>query len=152
MTWYGVLKLLHVLSVIIWIGGSVAIVMLLTRLARAGDRATVAALVPAIQGLMQVMAGPAAGIVLVTGIAMVWIGKLGWGTLWVSAGFAGVILLGAFGGVVMQKRVMALKDIASAPGETAALAAAGARVRQASYVFIAIVVAIIAVMVLKPTR
>lgn len=150
MTWYGVLKLLHVLSAIIWIGGGAAFATLTARLVRASDRATLSAMLPQVTQYMQTMAGPASGVVLLTGIAMVIVGHVGFGTLWVSLGFAGIVVHGLFGGLVMRKRMMALAAAVSSTGDDA-LAQAGARLRAANVAYLTIMALIIAVMVLKPT-
>jgi len=46
MGWYGILKVVHVLSVVVWIGGATALAAVTARLIRARDRATLAALLP----------------------------------------------------------------------------------------------------------
>lgn len=152
MTWYGVLKVVHLLSAVVWIGGGGAFAMVTARLVRAGDRATLTVLLPLVTRYMQTIAGPASGLVLVTGIAMVVVGKIGFAPLWVSLGFAGIIVHGLFGGLVMRKRMAGLMQAVSATsGGDAALAQAGARLRMANVVYLLIMTSIVAVMVLKPT-
>jgi len=152
MTWYGVLKVVHVLSTVVWIGGGTAFAMVTARLVRASDRATLNALLPQVTRYMQTMAGPASGLVLVTGIAMVIVAKIGFGTLWISLGFAGIIVHGVFGGLVMRKRMAGLMQAVSGTSAgDAALAQAGARLRMANIVYLLIMASIVAVMVLKPT-
>jgi len=150
MSWYGVLKVAHVLSAIVWIGGGAALSILMARLLRAGDRATLAPVIPQLTRTMQAIGGPAAGLVLLTGIAMVLVGRMTFRSLWIGLGFGGIIVLGAFGGLVMSKRLATLAQ-AVASGDDAALAHAGSRARRASMLLLAIMGSIVAVMILKPT-
>jgi len=150
MNWYGVLKVAHVLSAIVWIGGGAAFSILMARLLRAGDRATLAPVLPQLTRTMQAIGGPAAGLVLLTGIAMVVVGRLTFRSLWIGLGFGGIIVLGAFGGLVMSKRLATLEQ-AVASGDDAALALAGSRARRASILLLAIMSSIVVVMILKPT-
>jgi hypothetical protein len=121
----------------------------MARLLRAGDRAALAPVLPQLTRTMQAIGGPAAGLVLVTGIAMVLVGRLTFRSLWIGLGFGGIVVLGAFGGLVMSKR-LAILEQAVASGDDAALAEAGSRVRQASTLLLAIMGSIVAVMILKP--
>ncbi len=150
MNWYGVLKVAHVLSAIVWIGGGAALSFLMARLLRSGDRATLAPVIPQLTRTMQAIAGPAAGLLLVTGIAMVLVGRMTFRSLWIGLGFGGIILLGAYGGLVMSKRLTALEKAVSG-GNDVDLARAGSQVRQASTLLLAIMASIVVVMILKPT-
>jgi uncharacterized membrane protein len=150
MSWYGVLKVAHVLSAIVWIGGGAALSILMARLLRAGDRATLKPVIPQLTRTMQAIGGPAAGLVLLTGVAMVLVGRLTFKSLWIGLGVGGIVLLGAYGGLVMSKRLAALERAVSS-GDDAALAQAGSRARQASMLLIAIMGSIVVVMILKPT-
>ena len=96
MSWYGILKVVHVLSAIVWMGGAVALTVVLVRLLAMRDRATLAQLVPQIARFMASVGGPASG-------------------------------------------------------DDAALASAGAKVRQSSIILISIMTVIVAAMVLKPS-
>jgi uncharacterized membrane protein len=150
MNWYGVLKVAHVLSAIVWIGGGAALSILMARLLRGVDRAALAPVIPQLTRTMQAIAGPAAGLLLLTGVAMVLVGRMNFRSLWIGLGFGGIILLGAFGGLVMSRRLATLEQ-AVASGDDTELAQAGARVRQASTVLLAIMGSIVVVMILKPT-
>jgi uncharacterized membrane protein len=150
MNWYGILKLLHVLSAIVWMGGGIALTIVLLRVLGTRDRATLAQLVPQVAKFMGSVGGPASGLLLLTGIAMVFAGKLTFKAPWIGLGFGGIIVLGAYGGLVMSKRMEALERAAKG-GDDAVLAGAGAKVRQSSMILISIMAAIVAVMVLKPT-
>jgi uncharacterized membrane protein len=150
MNWYGILKVVHVLSAIVWMGGGVALTVVLFRILGTRDRGTLAQFVPQVARYMASVGGPASGLLLVSGIAMVLVMKLSFKALWISLGFGGIILLGAYGGLVMSKRIVALEQAAQA-GDDATLAGAAAKVRQSSIILISIMAAVVAVMVLKPT-
>jgi uncharacterized membrane protein len=150
MSWYGILKLVHILSATAWIGGGAAFAVVLTRLVRSRDRATLASMIPQVTRYNQTMAGPASGLVLLSGIAMVLVGRMGFGSLWIRLGFTGFVLYGLFGGLVMQRRVAALAR-AVATDDDAAMTVAGSRMRQANVIYLLLLASIITVMVLKRT-
>ena len=150
MNWYGWLKVVHVLSAIVWIGGGAALMVVLLRLTQSRDRATLKAFVPQVSRYMGSIGGPSSGILLLTGIAMVLVAHMTFKSLWISLGILGVIALGAFGGLVMAKRVVALEQ-AVATGDDTSLAAAGSKVRQGAIIVLSIMAAVVVIMVLKPT-
>lgn len=150
MNWYAILKVVHVLAAIVWMGGGVALTVVLLRLVRATERAALAQMVPQTARFMASVGGPASGLLLLSGIAMVFVGHMSFKALWIALGFGGIIVLGAYGGLVMSKRMAALEQAVKV-ADDATLARAGAKVRQSSFVLISIMAAIVAVMVLKPT-
>jgi uncharacterized membrane protein len=150
MNWYGILKLLHVLSAIVWIGGGLALSLMMFRLLATHDRAVLGPVLPQITAYMQRLGGPSAGLLLLTGIGMVLVGHMTFKSLWISLGILGLVVLGAFGGLVMSRRMAALEQ-SVASGSDAAIDAAAAGVRQATIVLFVIMVAIVGIMVLKPT-
>jgi uncharacterized membrane protein len=152
MTLYAVLKFLHVLSVVVWIGGATALAMIVSRVVRGRDRATLAALLPHSIAYGQRMAGPSSILVLITGIALVAIGKFGFNTFWVAWGFAGVLVHFIVGTTLLRRRTMALMQLVSAsPQEDVRITEAGARLRSANILYLLIMYSVIAAMVLKPT-
>src|SRR5437868_14109656 len=88
---YGLLKLVHVLSVVVWIGGVTALWTVAPKLGRGGNRAGLATVLPMATRYGQTMAGPASLPVLVTGIVRVIVGRLR-GPVWAKGGFAGMLL------------------------------------------------------------
>jgi uncharacterized membrane protein len=151
--WYGVLKVVHVLAVVVWIGGATALAMIVARLARTRDRAALASLLAASMRYGQMVAGPSSGLVLLTGIAMVIVGKLGFQSLWISWGFAGILVHFIFGATILRTRAMALAQAVSAtPADEARIDAAAARLRVANAIYLLVMTSVIVVMVLKPTR
>jgi uncharacterized membrane protein len=147
---YGILKVLHVLAVILWLGGGTALFVITARLLKARDRTALATLLPQTARFGPTIGGPASLLVLLTGIAMVIVGRLGFDPLWVSWGFAGILVHFLFGIVVMRKIAQALGQ-AVGSGDDRLIAAAGARWRVASTVYLLIMTSVIIVMVMKPT-
>jgi hypothetical protein len=98
------------------------------------------------------MGGPSSILVLLTGIAMGIVGKIGFRPLWVSWGFFGILLHFVFGAVVMRKRTMNLAAALSAtPADDTRVAEAGRSVRVGTLIYLLIMTSVIVVMVLKPT-
>ena len=149
---YGLLKTLHVLSVIAWIGGVTAVWTIGLRLGRAGNRDGLTTLLPLLARYGQRMAGPSSILVLITGIAMVVIGRLG-GPLWVIWGMIGIVLHFILGATLIRRNWMELGRLASAnPADDARMAAILRRTTLTNWVYLLLMVSVIVVMVLKPTR
>ena len=152
LNWYAVLKYVHVLSVVIWIGGLTGLVIATWKIAREKDRALLATLLKQTNAYAQGVAGPAAGFVLLTGLTMVWLGHIGFHTFWVWFGYAGVLVQAVMGGFVIRKRAMELLALASVPsGDDVAFAAASRRLRNAQVIYLILFAIVIAGMVIKPT-
>jgi uncharacterized membrane protein len=149
---YGLLKIVHILAVVIWIGGGAALATIMAQMAKARDRAGLAALLPQAARFGPKVGGPASGVVLLTGIALVIVGKIGFAALWVSLGFAGIVVHALYGGLVMRNRSMAFAQAVTAqPADDERIARESGRFRLASAVYLLLMTAVIAVMVLKPT-
>jgi uncharacterized membrane protein len=149
---YGLLKFLHVLSVIIWVGGITGLAVVTWRVARERNRMALAALLRQSTAFGQGIVGPASGIVLLSGLAMVRLSHIGFGTFWVWWGYGGIAVHGFTGGIFLRKRVAALSEIASAQsGDDAALISAARRLWTTQLVYLLILATVVAVMILKPT-
>jgi uncharacterized membrane protein len=150
--WYAILKVVHVLSVVVWIGGAIAFFGITARLVRARDRITLGAYLPQAGRYGHVIGAPASLLVLLTGIAMVLVGHIGFRPLWVSWGFAGILLHFVFGAAVMRKRTMSLAAAVTAtPSDETRIAAAGRSLRTATTIYLLILISVIVVMVVRPT-
>ena len=150
MNLYGVLKLLHVLSVVMWIGGVAALWTITLRLARAGDDAGVAKLLPVGMRYGQRVVGPASGIVLITGVWMAIITQV-YRQPFVAVGMIGILLHFILGATVVRRSWMSLGQLVSASTrDESAIAAATTRVTTWSWIYLLIMITVIAFMVLKP--
>lgn len=148
---YGLLKLVHVLSVIIWIGGVTALWTVAMRFGRSANRAGLDMILPMSVRYGQTMAGPASLLVLVTGIAMVIVGRLG-SPLWVQFGFIGILVHFVLGATLMRRNWAELGRVAaSSPLDETRLATVLRRTRLTNWVYLLLMLSVIAVMVLKPT-
>ena len=149
---YSVLKFLHVISVVVWLGGVVALSVLTWRLRGDRNRELLRTALPQLANYGQMMIGPSSGIVLLTGLAMVGMAKIGFGTFWVLWGFAGVVLHTFLGVVVIRRRTMKLAQLAgSKEADDATLAAASRGLWQAQLLYMLILASVVWAMVLKPT-
>jgi hypothetical protein len=149
---YNILKFLHVVSVIVWVGGATAVSVLTWRLRGEGNREILKGLFPQLMNFGQKIIAPTAGIVLLTGLAMVGIGRIGFSTFWVLWGFAGIVLHTFMGAVIIRKRTMKLGQLSAAnTGDQAALVAASRSLWQAQLLYLLILASVVWAMVLKPT-
>ena len=150
LTLYGLLKTLHVLSVVVWVGGVAALWTVTVRLGRAGNRAGVAALLPSAMRYGQRVAGPAALVVLATGIVMSVVGHLG-GPLWVQIGFVGIVLQIVLGATIVRRNWSELGRLVSASSaDDVRFDAVVRRTSLTNWVYLLIMLVIIGAMVLKP--
>ena len=149
---YGVLKFLHVLSVIFWIGGVTSVAMLTWRVARERNRPALNAMLKQAIAYGQWIVGPASGIVLLTGLTMVGAWHLGFTTLWVLWGFGGVIVQALLGGFLLRQRGAELARVAADPSaDDTALIGAAQRLWRTQLLYLALLATVVAAMVLKPT-
>lgn len=152
MNAYGWLKFLHVLSVIVWLGGITALAVVTWRVARERDRAALVVLLQQSTTFGQWIVGPASGVVLLTGLAMVGLGRIGFGSFWVLWGYGGIAVHGFAGGVFLRKRVASLSQIAAAtPGDDVALINAARALWTTQLVYLLLLATVVATMILKPT-
>jgi uncharacterized membrane protein len=149
---YNVLKFIHVLSVIAWIGGVACLSVLTWRVRRERNRTILAALLRQSSVYGQMVAGPGSGLVLLTGLGMVGMAGIGFGTFWVLWGFGGILLHFLLGAVVIRKRTAELTALASADGgdERTLMEAAG-RLWTVQLIYLAVMASVVWAMVLKPT-
>jgi hypothetical protein len=152
LNWYAVLKYIHVLSVVVWIGGLTGLSIATWGIVKARDRAMLTALVTQTNVYVQRVAGPAAGFALLSGLAMVWLGRIGFNTFWVWFGYAGVLVQVVVGGFLVRKRALELVTLLSAPsGDDAVVAGAARRLRNIQMTYLILFAIVIAGMVIKPT-
>src|ERR1700738_2139745 len=104
---YGVLKFLHVLSVVVWVGGVAALSLVAWRLRNERNREALTALVRQASWFGERVAGPASFVVLLTGPMMVGMAHIGFGTFWVLWGFAGLTAHFWIGATVLRERTSA---------------------------------------------
>lgn len=119
---YTTLKFIHVMAAIVWLGASFALVRVLSGMVRAQDYAGTVSLSRQTDVLGKRIFGPAAGVTLIAGVAMVVVGGLSWTTPWILMGLGGVVLSFVFGGFLGERSSSALR--AALPADSTATAAA----------------------------
>ena len=85
-TVFNLFKFLHVVAVIIWIGGAVTLSILNVRVRRTGDRSALASLGQQSAVLGRTLIGPAVASALVTGLVMIADAGIAFTTLWGALG------------------------------------------------------------------
>jgi uncharacterized membrane protein len=85
-SWYLLWKALHVLSVLIWVGGGFALTLLVLRTERSGDENRLLDLGDHANWIGSNVFAPSSLLVLATGIAMTIDGDLDWGQFWIIFG------------------------------------------------------------------
>jgi uncharacterized membrane protein len=149
-TLYNFLKFLHVLGVVVWLGGLLTMLMLSTRFARSRDPAVMRALSEQGRFLGAAFFGPAAGITLITGIALVMVGHLSFGLLWISWGMTGVILSLIVGGAMVGRMAAQLtKRIEAGQANAADIAATQRKIVSLNLVNLVILVSVLFAMIFK---
>jgi uncharacterized membrane protein len=150
MNSYGILKVIHVLAVIVWVGGAVMANLLIWRVARAGDRAALTMLMGHMRNVGRSTTGPASIVTLLSGIGMMLVGQLNHTALWIQLGFGGIVLHFLFGPFLLRRAGMELYAALSG-GDESRFAAARQRVDRLNAAYLAMLVIVVGVMVLKPT-
>jgi uncharacterized membrane protein len=149
---YNLLKFVHVLSVIVWIGGITTLSVLVWRLRNERNREVVSIVLNQASFYAQRFVGSTSGLVLLTGLAMVGVAKIPFSTLWVMWGLGGVLVHFVFGAMILRKRMMALGQLyGSSTADEGSLAAASSRLWHAQLLYLLILASVVGAMVLKPT-
>ena len=149
MNAYNILKLVHVLSVIVWVGAALTSNLLVWRVARAGDRQALTMLMRHLTGIGRGMVGPASVLTLLSGIGMMMTGQLSSGAFWIQWGFGGIVVHFLFGPILLRRAGMELMASLSG-GDDARFAAARSRVSRLNAIYLAVLVSVVGMMVLKP--
>lgn len=148
MDFYTIFKFLHVLAAMAWFGGG-AVMLLQGMLAiRQGDEESLMRVAGGMGSLAMLWFLPAAGLTLLFGLVTVLLGNL-WGEAWVILGLIGA--LASFVGGHFFLRPMAENAAALiAEGKVSEAAVYGGRMIRLASVDYASIIAIVALMVLKP--
>ena len=148
-TWYLVLKFIHILAAIVAVGSNVTYGVWNVRAAR--DPSHLGFALKGIKFLDDRIANPAYGVLLLTGLIMMFAGSFGF-KLWIIIAlvlFAAVVVLGvAFYSPLLKNQIRLVDAGETASPEYARLAALGARFGPGLGI---IVVVILVMMVFKPS-
>lgn len=150
MNTYLWLKLVHVLAAITAVGTNLTYFVWLTSVRRSSEHS--AYVLNGIRRLDARVANPAYVVLPITGILMVLDADLGFTTLWIASGIVLYVAMGAFGGIFFSpalRRQVALAE--HDPVDEAAYERAAQRTTVTGIITVAIIVAIVFMMVMKPT-
>ena len=149
---YNVLKFIHVASIAVWFGGLVTLLTVNRLLIRAGDTAATQAIGRQGQGISMRLFLPAVLVTLITGIGMVQVGQLGFGTLWIVWGTIGLVV-SMFIGTVLTGGAARKLAARAARGEVdaAGIARVQRRILTVAIVNMLLLLSIIWAMVAKPS-
>ena len=148
---YGVLKTVHVLAAVTWVGGSITMNLLGTRIATTNDGQRMAVFGRDAAWVGNVVYLPASVVVLVFGVLAVLEGDWSFGDPWVSIGLAGVLVTALTGSLFFGpelKRIAALAE-SEGPDDTQVMQRT-ARLVRLGRVDLVVLLVVVVVMVLKP--
>jgi uncharacterized membrane protein len=147
--WYLLLKLLHVLAAIVAVGANVTYSVWIATGSR--DPKMLAFALRGVKVIDDRIANPAYGLLLITGVAMVLVGRMPITTPWLLVAlvlYVAVVLVGLLGYTpTLKKQIQLLDSSGPASGPYKAAAATG---KVLGVVLAVLVVAIIFFMVVKP--
>jgi uncharacterized membrane protein len=106
-------KFLHILAVIVWVGGVLTVNVLQVLTGRGHDRAAQASLLRLSDLYGRAVIAPAAALTLVTGLVRVEQINVGFGTFWVAWGIAAIVLSLALGATLIRVTNAELRRIAA---------------------------------------
>lgn len=113
---YLTLKLIHIVSAIVWVGAAFTFLVMDMRAARARDHDTQRVLLDNGEAFGKTVFGPAAIVTLLAGVGMVLVGDLSFGAPWIGIGFAGIASSIVIGAVPVQRAVKELRARVAAAG------------------------------------
>ena len=148
---YNWLKFIHVVAVILWIGGMVMLLLLNRAFARVNDQAAARAVGQQGGALSMKLFLPAFLVTFVTGIGMVQVGDLSFGAPWISWGMTGALLSMIIGGLFTGRNARKLgQQIARGEIDPPAIAAAQRKILIFAVLNLLLLLSIVWVMVFKP--
>ena len=118
-SWYATFKAVHVGFAAIWIGGGFLLTVLGLVAERQNDPVELAAVARQAAMVGQKLFSPAAGIVLLAGIAMMINTNWGWGHFWITVGLLGFASSFVTGIAVLAPRSKRLHELMDTAGPNA---------------------------------
>ena len=150
-TLYTLLKFLHIVGAIGWIGGYVNFSILSTRAAHETDPAVVAAMTRLMRLNGMLLIGPASGLTLLAGIAMIAVSGLG-APLWVIWGFTAIIVSVALGAILIRRTNEKVHEVTeAAEPDDARLSVLQRRLMVLNIINVLVLLSAVWAMVFKPT-
>jgi len=149
---FNLFKFLHIVASIVWIGGTFTLVVINTRLSRSQNWPAVQALSEQGAFYGRAILGPAAGLTLIAGIVAAIYMRVSFGALWITWGFAGIILSMVLGMVFIRRTTADIIQLTTtANPDQAALTALQGRLANLNLINLLLLLSVVAAMVFKPT-
>lgn len=111
-----VLLTLHILASAIWIGAALALQVIAARVRPSTPDAVVTEFAVDAEAIGKTLFGPAAVVLLLTGVALVEREHLGWTDAWVLLGIGALAVAGAIGGALFIPEGRRIAELAREPG------------------------------------
>ncbi|WP_315924641.1 DUF2269 family protein [Mesorhizobium sp. SP-1A] len=150
MDWYSIVKFLHIVCALIWVGGGFTLMLLAARAERAGNIESMLQAMRATGELGNRLFAPLSLATLAFGLVMCgfW---AGFSELWIVIGLAGYFVTFSVGMLVFKPTADRMGRMIAKDGLTPAALAQGRRILSAARFDYSVMLVIIADMVLKPT-
>ncbi|MDQ3569510.1 MAG: DUF2269 family protein [Actinomycetota bacterium] len=148
---YELLLFVHIVAVVVWVGGSFTMQVLSSRVRRSGDAAHRAAFGEEMEWIGSKVFTPASGIVLLFGILLVINGNWGWGEPWVGAGLLIWLVSTVIGAAFFGPELGRIGQLAAAEGpDSPAVNARVERLLLVARIDLALLILAILLMATKP--
>ena len=150
MDWYSIVKFLHIVSAVLWVGGGFVLFLLGVLAERAGNIEDKLQAMRASGQLGGRFFAPMSMLTLVFGLVMCgfWVG---FGELWIVIGLVGYATTFSIGMLIFKPTGERMGAMIAKDGVTPAVLAIGQRMMNAARFDYAVMLVIVADMVLKPT-
>ena len=150
MDWYSIVKLLHVISAVVWVGGGLMLAIMGTRAAMSGDMQATALAMKTTGDMGGRVMMPASLLTLVFGLILCWF-WVGFSELWIVIGLVGYFVTFLVGTLVFKPAGDRMAASIARNGVTPALMVDGNRILRVARFDYAVMMVIVTDMVLKPT-
>ena len=150
MDWYSIIKLLHVVAAILWLGGGFAMVVLATRADRASDHETLLHHIRSVTLLGARVFVPSSLATLLTGLAMAWLWT-GFSEPWILIGIGGFTFTFIMGVAVLGPSATRVLLTAADEGAGPTALRQARRLLQVAKIDLTAMFVVVAAMVLKPS-
>jgi uncharacterized membrane protein len=147
---YNILKALHVLLAVTWVGGAIVINILGTRLSKADNPVALAAFAKETEVIGMKVFLPSSILILGLGIWMVAISGWSFTDLWVIIGIVGIVATAVTGATVLGPRAKKVGEAIEARGMDAEVEKDIVAILAVSRVDLVVLVIVVLDMVLKP--
>jgi len=149
MDWYSIVKFLHIVSAVLWLGGGFVLILLSVRAERSGDADALVLNLRNTAALGNILFMPASLATLLFGILMAWLWT-GFTDLWIVIGLVGAGMTFFTGVVFMKPGSERIAALVEKSGVTPAVLAEGRKLLSIAKFDYAVMMVVIADMVLKP--